>query len=425
MTITRLAPSTSGSNFRQRGPRWPVRLLMILCGLSAAPAQAWDVSPSFLDAEAVKDKIPGTAALHVLGSPYTFRENTPVRLACGYTYGGSVVEPPPWKIRFTVDGKTIGEVPAQTPTIVTWNSKSSGPTSSHVSAGKRYRNTDFTASITWKASGSGSRTVQCELNPGGSQNEDSPHNNITQITVNVKPSAPLAAGDLPAVDLLLPGGNRFGIGPATSIGVLVKIKPKAVDGEPDFLAYTQASPFEERWHIEIVRSGKGGFGAYESPVGEFSGPVKTLQQSIVLTSAWLGQHNAGPGKYRARAYLSQSVRGVNVTGPNDSIEFELTAPETVNRGLAPAATAMPAPGKRPLPTPPVPATRAGTPVPTPQQPADGTTLPGRPAPVSPAGTATRQPATAAPATPVTEDTHPPASRMPGYGLPTVRDNGGG
>lgn len=116
----------------------------------------------------------------------------------------------------------------------------------------------------------------------------------------------------------------------------------------DFVAYAKASPFTEKWHIHLVKQGPEGT---EVPLEKFEGLVSSSTFSLVLDGNWIGKH--GPGKYAARAFLSQSTPKGADAGLATGVGFEILAPKVVrmkDQKPAPAVlgnpVATPPPGAR-------------------------------------------------------------------------------
>lgn len=98
-----------------------------------------------------------------------------------------------------------------------------------------------------------------------------------------------------------------------------------VPGPWDFVAYAKASPFTEKWHINIFKEGPGGIDPLTgTPLAKFEGPITGYQFSLLLNADWFKKN--GPGKYGATAYLSQTTSKGKVTGMPTGVGFEIVGP---------------------------------------------------------------------------------------------------
>lgn len=320
--------------------------LALLLGLAAQSAGAWDAAPTgflIMDPPATV----ATANAAAAAGQQSFDEGTPLRLGCYYQYQSGTDVPPPWRIEFAVDGESVGSVHAKNPKIATITKSkeyvSTEGITSETSKTHQLVAEAYYAEVKWTAAGDGPRAVQCLLNPdkvGGEKNVD---NNIAQQTITVRRLKALSRGGLPPVDLNSAAGSTvFVMGPAMQISLYAKVSGQASGGKANVVAYAKASPFEENWHIDILRPATREPGGRESVIGSFTGPLSDLQFSAQVSHAWLQARNAEPGKYVARAYLSQTANGVTMTGPDDRLQFELQAPLQANQSMQPAgASATP------------------------------------------------------------------------------------
>lgn len=389
-------------------------VLFLAGGIFTGTAWSWDVSVTGLAAmdPSVKISFFDPAGMAAAGKQM-FDEGAKLRLICTYAYGGAVQPPPSWRIEFTVDGKPIGSKQAVIPGIITKSTSNTyfdpnpldpgiKSTSTHSTS---YTDPTHAAEIDWTASGDGPRTLQCVLNPDKAPGESNANNNITQTKITVNRFKPLAGGDLPPVQLLNPaGGPSFVLASALQIPLNGKVVSKSTGGKKDPVEYAKASPFDERWHIEIVSRGSGALSGFETTLGEFSGPVTGLNFTGQLTGAWLQQRNAKPGKYAARAFVSQTASGTTVTGPNSRVEFELKELQRANIGIQPVPSVLTVPrgSMFAVPPPPLPVGRGLPPVPQPAAPA-----------------VTRMPAQAMPNPPAPRSSAPAAAGAPAQVLPNL------
>lgn len=387
-------------------PKTPLRVSALLAsGLVAAPSWSWDATPTSLGVYQDSGNasiIQGVAAAVASGT--SFDEGTPLLLRCQYKYldDGGANKSPSWQIEFTVDGKSVGGVQA-VPGPETYIESHTSSNCKYVVAGcsstttnvAKMVNETHLAQVKWLAVGEGTRTVQCHLNPKKAPGETNPYNNIAQETITVKRVKPLAGGELPSVQLQSPPeGSSFFLVPGVQIQLFAKVTPQPTGGKANLIEYAKLSPFEEKWHIEIVRRGSGPLSGFESKVGEFTGPLKDLKFGAQLTYAWLQQHgSAKTGSYAARAYVAQNANGSVVTGPNSRVEFELKEPVSARLGAQPQ---IPAVGASPPPSVilPPPAQPTGR-LPSPQPPLTAPVAPAgsvQPMPVLPNLPAVQQPA---------------------------------
>lgn len=95
-----------------------------------------------------------------------------------------------------------------------------------------------------------------------------------------------------------------------------------IPGPFDFVAYAKTSPFTEKWHIQLVKQGPSGG---EIALQSFEGMVNGYQFGISLNADWF-KAKGGPGKYAARAYISQQTPQGKVTGLATGVGFELIEP---------------------------------------------------------------------------------------------------
>jgi hypothetical protein len=99
-----------------------------------------------------------------------------------------------------------------------------------------------------------------------------------------------------------------------------------VPGPFDFVAYAKASPFTEKWHINIFKEGPDGSidALTGTPLAKFEGPITGYQFSLSLNADWFKKN--GPGKYGATAYLSQTTSKGKDTGMLTGVGFEIVGP---------------------------------------------------------------------------------------------------
>lgn len=416
-------------------------LFVLIAGVLSAPAWSWDAAVTGLAAVDPSVKLsPSDLAGLAAAAKQTFDEGTRLRLICNYAYVGRVEQLPPWRIEFTIDGKSIGSRNAELPMVHSKHAVSKGPTSSSSSHATWYAQSEFAAQLEWTASGDGPRNLQCLLNPDRSPRESNVNNNITQTKVTVKRFKPLAGSDLPPVQLFKPAaGASFEMFSGLQIPLQAKVASKTTGGKKDPIEYAKASPFDERWHIEVLSKGSGALGGFESKLGEFSGPLTSSNFSAQISRAWLQQRNAKAGNYAARAYVSQTANGKTETGPSSRVDFRLEEPVSASGGMQPmpGVTALPRGSAVALPPPAIPVVRGAPSVPQPSATARTPvqTLSNLPAIQQPAGvprqpaapTAARMPAQVQPNLPAVQrpavapprPTAPVATRLPAKAQPNL------
>ncbi|OGI40165.1 MAG: hypothetical protein A2140_06920 [Candidatus Muproteobacteria bacterium RBG_16_62_13] len=142
-----------------------------------------------------------------------------------------------------------------------------------------------------------------------------------------KPDEPLKPGAIYSPTFTAPTMyQKFDLTPGLSVKLQVQIP---VWQGFDFVAYAIASPFTEKWHIDIFKEGPGGIDLLTGvPLEKFEGLIQGVtdyQFSHSLNADWFKKH--GPGKYGAKAYLSQtnSVYG-EAAGMLTGVGFEIVGP---------------------------------------------------------------------------------------------------
>lgn len=154
-------------------------------------------------------------------------------------------------------------------------------------------------------------------------------------------------------------GAQFALEPGARLYLRVTLPDKPFANAQNIAAYAQATPYDERWHIDVMRRGTGAQSGFEDEVAAFAGPLTSLDIGGVaakqLTTHWFEQHG-GAGGYRIRAYLTQQLGSGTRVGAKVSVDFDVTPPATTMRipkpGDAPAAA-----GGVALPPPPASRTR--------------------------------------------------------------------
>ena len=170
------------------------------------------------------------------------------------------------------------------------------------------------------------------------------NNNLAQQAFTVRGLKALGHDGLPTVTLKNAAGSSvFVLGPKLKIPLYATVADYPVGGKVNLVAYAKASPYEEAWHIDISRVGTREPSGREGRIGGFSRPVTGFQYNAELDLAWLQAHNATPGKYVARAYLSQTANGVTAIGPDSRLEFELRGPPQADKALQPVDENAPSP----------------------------------------------------------------------------------
>ncbi len=138
-----------------------------------------------------------------------------------------------------------------------------------------------------------------------------------------KPDQP-AHGWIPTPSFTAPAKyQKFTLTPSLTVDLKAYIPNVqtgyAVPGPFDFVAYAKASPFTEKWNIEIVKEGDhiGSMVSLET----FEGPITGYSFSLSLNADWFKKH--GPGKYGAKAYLFQEGPQGKDWGLATGVGFEI------------------------------------------------------------------------------------------------------
>jgi hypothetical protein len=149
----------------------------------------------------------------------------------------------------------------------------------------------------------------------------------TGVHAQPKPNEP-ATGWIPTPHFTSPGSfQKFTLAPSLVVTLNADI-PKTPLLNPgsrsrtgqqfDFVAYAKASPFDEQWHVEIVKFGPGGGSV---SLQTFEAPVTGKNFVHTLSADWF-YAKGGKGKYAARAYLRQGSASGIMTG----VSFEIVTP---------------------------------------------------------------------------------------------------
>jgi hypothetical protein len=168
----------------------------------------------------------------------------------------------------------------------------------------------------------------------------------TAATAQPKPNEPLAQGWIYSPTFKAPAPyQKFDLTPGliVKLDVEIPVWKGPTGGKFDFVAYSKASSFTEKWHIEIVKQGPDG---KEVSLQSFEGLVTGYQFSLPLNADWFKKH--GSGKYGAKAYLSQTTSQGKVTGLATGRGFEINTP-TVKMSDQKPADAIAAPPKAVVP----------------------------------------------------------------------------
>lgn len=175
----------------------------------------------------------------------------------------------------------------------------------------------------------------------------------TTATAQPKPNEPLIQGWIYSPKFKAPTPyQKFDFKPDLTVKLDLEIPvwQGPTGGKFDLVAYAKASPFTEKWHIEVVKQGPSG---NEVALQKFEGLVTGYQFSLPLNADWFKKH--GPGKYGAKAYLSQTTSQSKVTGMIAGRGFEIINPPLKmsdqklgdNVVVEPHQAAPPKPPKRP------------------------------------------------------------------------------
>lgn len=176
----------------------------------------------------------------------------------------------------------------------------------------------------YKTKLSGQHTVACFLGMiAGTTANDS-----DTISITMKPGPPLAAAEIPT-PLPQKLSEKIALTPNLDLWMTADTPKTPVRGEEDFISYSISSPYEQKWHAEIVRmSGAGERSAATSTVGTLlEGKVSSLSfAGFGFTRGWLDAHGAGVGHYAVRVYFSETANGVTTKGRAAVVRFDLVEP---------------------------------------------------------------------------------------------------
>jgi len=182
----------------------------------------------------------------------------------------------------------------------------------------------------WTAKGVGTHTLECRMK----SNIGSKANDSANVALIVKPYIPGEPGVFypltfyHGLEFSSPtSGQRFVLRPDLKVNIKVTLH-----GAEYFASYTKSTPYDELWHIEIVRRGSGPMSATETLVVQDSGVISASPFGTTLGEWFMA--NAGAGQYVARAYISQKRPDGYFVTASERVEFEVVAPLTRgNAGL--------------------------------------------------------------------------------------------
>jgi len=194
----------------------------------------------------------------------------------------------------------------------------------------RKDNLEATNRPVWTATGVGTHTLECRMqsNVGSKANDSANTAFVVKPYVAGEPGVLYTQSSFSGPKITsIQSGQKFVLRPD------LKISVEALIGSASyFVSYTKSSPYDELWHIEIVRRGSGKMSAAETLVTQDSGVISTSKFGTTL-GEWF-MVNAGAGLYAARTYLSQKRPDGYFVGTSDRVEFEVVAPLTLgNAGL--------------------------------------------------------------------------------------------
>lgn len=170
---------------------------------------------------------------------------------------------------------------------------------------------------------------------------------FTAAAAEPKPNEPITQVWIPAPKFTTPTPyQKFTLAPTLAVNLNVNI-PNVDTGYTvpppfDFVAYAKASPFTEKWLIEIIKQGPSGNAV---SLQTFEGMITGYQFSLSLNADWFKKH--GPGKYAATAYLSQTTSQGTVAGLATGQGFEILSPPVKMSDQKPG-NAVAVPPKLPL-----------------------------------------------------------------------------
>ena len=248
-------------------------------------------------------------------SASVFREGDPVGLACNA--GGPPVNKDDmyenFRIFFFVDGKLLKSL-------------------------TRLENAAHSDPAIWTATGVGTHALECRVDakaPGDKANDSASVAVVVKPKVAGEPGVMYygAFGSTEGPKVTAPKqGERYTLQPDMTIDVIA-----AVPGGAYTTGWAQQTPYDERWHIDVVRRGSGPNSAAEALVMRDTGALTTPKFGTTL-GEWFVK-NGGVGRYAARIYFSQQRPDGYFESASSRIEFEVTERTTDERSNRPPAVA--------------------------------------------------------------------------------------
>lgn len=247
----------------------------------------------------------------------TFTVGEEVLILCQYEYVkvGDKPKFKPWNVTFYVDNilvKTFPVASYEEPHAAPW--------------------------AIYKTKSSGQHKVKCHLGmlSGPTANDSA------EIWITMNPGPPLTVGEIPTP---FPPklSKKISLMPNLDLWMVADIPKKPVRGEEDFLLYSINSPYEQKWHAELVRMpSPGERGAAVSTVGTLleSKVGKFKFAGFGFTRSWLDARGAGVGHYAVRVYFSETANGITTKGRPAVVRFELVEPLKAGSG-GPVGAAQP------------------------------------------------------------------------------------
>jgi hypothetical protein len=198
------------------------------------------------------------------------------------------------------------------------------------------------ANALWVPKQAGTFQFRCEFN-GVDENSQDDGRTLTIKVVPKSDSAYQGSFPAPAPVIVAPvKGTMFRLEPGARLYLRVTLPDTPFANAKNIAAYAIATPYDESWHIDVMRRGTGATSYVENEVAAFAGPLTSLEIGGIagkqLTAQWFEQHG-GVGPYRIRAYLTQQVQSGTRVGAKVSVDFDVLPESTT--------MAIPKPGDSP------------------------------------------------------------------------------
>jgi hypothetical protein len=327
--------------------------LAILCGVIAPLAGAeklvgWNVSIVSFTSHADVPAVSGGMWINAQTETSLFQVGEPVTLVCPYSYQqiGAPQNFRPFDIGIiALNGGGVAE-------------------KHDVTKFDKFAAPNGLAHTVFVPKHAGTFEFLCSFNGVDENNQDDER----KLTVKIVPqddSGYVGSFPAPVPVIVAPVKDaNFSLEPGARLYLRVTLPPTPFANVKDIAAYAVATPYDERWHIDILRRGSGATSGFEDEVAAFAGPLTSLEfGSIVgqnLTTQWFEQHG-GAGLYRIRVYLTQKVQAFTKAGAQVSVDFEVT-PQAKTMSLPKPGHVPAAAGGTAIPPPPGSHTRAVGPV---------------------------------------------------------------